>query len=531
MYPLPERNWPVLPERQPQWSEVRKDAEAFREFTESILQHIDEVFFWSDPGSLRPLFVSQSYERIWGYPCGSVYEERCSWLDSIHPEDRERAEQALALPAGASVEYRIVRADGETRWIWTRTFPAKNSPHGAMRIIGIAQDYTERKIAERTHAFLASIVESSEDSIVGTDLDGRIVSWNWGAEKMFGYTAAEALGQIVTMIMPPDSANALRVIDRIRRQERVQRFETVRVAKSGRQIDVSVIISPIRDAAGRLLGVSGIYNDMTERRRAEAEIKRLNDQLKKENSRMSAELEINQRLQQMMLPREEDLRGIPNVEIAGFMQPAAEVGGDYYDVIPTSEGVVLTIGDVTGHGLESGVIAIMVQTAVRTLLASGLHDSGRFFEVLNRVVYDNARRMQCDRNLTFSLLRYKEGMVTVSGQHEEVLVVRANGAMERIDTLNLGFPLGLERDISRFVGDAQVPLQSGEVMAAYTDGITEAVNSAGMTYGLERLAEALRTHHDKPAEGIREAVLKDLREFIGARHLLDDISLLIVKPK
>jgi sigma-B regulation protein RsbU (phosphoserine phosphatase) len=529
MFTLPERTRPDLLQGQLSGSDVWKHGETPREFTESILRHIDEVFFWTDPGSSRPLFMSQSYERLWGYQCESAYGKQSSWLDSIHPEDRERAEQALVQPAGASVEYRIVRADGATRWIWTRTFPTKTS-HGAVRIVGIAQDCTKRKEAERTQAFLASIIESAEDSIVGTDLDGRIVSWNQGAEKMFGYTPVEALGQIVTLIMPPDSVNALRVIDRIRRQEHVQRFETVRVAKSGRRIDVSVIISPIRDTAGPLLGVSGIYNDMTERKRAEGEIKRLNEQLKRENSRMSAELEINQRLQQMMLPKDEDLQGIADVDIVGFMQPAAEVGGDYYDVVPTSEGIALGIGDVTGHGLESGVIAIMVQTAVRTLLATGINDSQRFFEVLNRVIYDNVRRMKCDRNLTFSLLRYRDGMVTVSGQHEEMLVVRAGGMMERIDTLNLGFPLGLERDISRFIGDAQVPLRSGEVLAAYTDGITEAVNSAGMAYGLERLAEALKNNYNKPAKGIREAVLSDLREFIGERDLLDDISLLIVKP-
>jgi PAS domain S-box-containing protein len=529
MFPLLELSRPGFPQQQLPDPEVRNDGEALRDFTESILRHIDEVFFWSDPGSSRPLFISQSYERIWGYPCDSVYGKQCSWLDSIHPEDKERAERALMQPAGASVEYRIVRVDGETRWIWTRTFPTKSS-HGAMRMVGIAQDCTKRKEAERTQGFLASIIESSEDSIVGTDLDGRIVSWNQGAEKMFGYTPAEALGQIVTLIMLPDSANALRVIDRIRRQEHVQRFEAVRVAKNGRQIDVSVIISPIRDATGKLLGVSGIYNDMTERKRTEAEIKRLNEQLKRENSRMSTELEINHRLQQMMLPKEEDLQAIAHLDIVGFMQPAAEVGGDYYDVIPTVEGIALGIGDVTGHGLESGVIAIMVQTAVRTLLASGISDSPRFFEVLNRVVYDNVRRMKCDRNLTFSLLRYADGMVTVSGQHEEILVVRADGTMERIDTLNLGFPLGLEPDISPFIGDAQVPLRSGEVLALYTDGITEAENSAGMAYGLERLSEALRSNHDKPAAGIREAVLSDLRGFIGEKDLLDDISLLIVKP-
>ncbi len=200
----------------------------------------------------------------------------------------------------------------------------------------------------------------------------------------------------------------------------------------------------------------GVMTDITARKNAQeaaedasrakseflAEIERLNGQLRQENSRLSTELEITHRLQQMMLPREEDLHKINNLDISGFMEAAAEVGGDYYDVVSKDGGVIFGIGDVTGHGLESGVIAIMVQTAVRTLLASGIHESQKFFEVLNHVVYDNVRRMDCDRNLTFSLLHYRDRIVTISGQHEEVLVVRSGGALERHDTLNLGFPLG-----------------------------------------------------------------------------------------
>ena len=120
--------------------------------------------------------------------------------------------------------------------------------------------------------------------------------------------------------------------------------------------------------------------------------------------------------------------------------------------------------------------------------------------------------------------------MTISGQHEEVLVVRGNGALERHDTLNLGFPLGLEEDISHLVGQASVPLGSGDVMVVYTDGITEAINCAGFTYGIERLSEAVRNSHQHSAAAIREAVLSSLREYIGEQHLLDDISLLVIKP-
>ncbi len=260
------------------------------------------------------------------------------------------------------------------------------------------------------------------------------------------------------------------------------------------------------------------------------EIKRLNDELKRENSRMSAELEITRRLQQMMLPRPEDLRQIANLDISGFMEPAAEVGGDYYDVIPQDGQVIFGIGDVTGHGLESGVIAIMVHTAVRTLVASGQYRNRIFFDVLNRVIFGNVRRMGCDRNLTFSLLRYQDNFVTISGQHEEVLIVRGNGALERHDTLELGFPLGLEEDISGFVGETMVPLRSGDVLVAYTDGITEAANSAGSMFGIERLSEAVRASHAQRADAIRQAVLASLREHVGNECLRDDISLLVIKP-
>ena len=522
----------------------------FTEFAESVVRHVDEVFFWTNPGGTQPCYVSPAYERIWGYPCASVYAEPSSWVTAIHPEDRERAQQALGQPLATALEFRIVRPDGEERWVSIRTFPVQDDAAGVQRIIGIAQDCTERKLGERTRAFLASIVESSEDSIVGTDLDGRIMSWNQGAEKLFGYTAAEALGQLVTLIFPPNPGMGLKVIDKIRRQEKIERFEVVRVAKGGQPIDVSVIISPIRDRHGKLTGVSGIYNDMRERKRAEAEllkakeaaeaasrakgellkeIERLNKQLKQENSRMSAELEITQRLQQMMLPREQELRGLDDLDISGSLQPATEVGGDYYDVTPTEDGVFFSIGDVTGHGLESGVIAIMVQAAVRTLLTAGVRDSQRFFEILNRVVYDNVRRMGCDRNLTFGLVRYRDRQVRISGQHEEILVIRRDGAAERHDTLDLGFPLGLKEDISGLVGETQVALDSGDVMVAYTDGITEAVDPLGIAYGLQRLAEAVRVSHQMPAEQIREAVLADVRGHIGGGPLLDDISLLVVK--
>jgi two-component system, sensor histidine kinase and response regulator len=255
--------------------------DGFREFAESIVQHIDEVFFWRDPASLKPYFVSHAYERIWGQSCLSAYADPSSWIESIHPEDLERVTREFehaATTTQAQIEYRIIRPDGDVRWIWARTFSVPTEAGSAMRLIGIAQDVTERKHAEKMRAFLASIVESSDDSIIGTDLDGRILSWNQGAEKLFGYTAEEALGKHITLLFPAsDRIDYLKSITKIRRQEHIERFESVRMGKNGVPLDVSVILSPIKDTTGRLLGVSAIYRDITASKRADAELIKAKD--------------------------------------------------------------------------------------------------------------------------------------------------------------------------------------------------------------------------------------------------------------
>ncbi|MBN1889498.1 MAG: substrate-binding domain-containing protein, partial [Thermoflexales bacterium] len=134
--------------------------------------------------------------------------------------------------------------------------------------------------------------------------------------------------------------------------------------------------------------------------RANAEIQTLNEQLKEENLRMTAELDVTRRLQQMLLPSDVELGQVENLDIAGFMEPASEVGGDYYDVLQHNGYVKFGIGDVTGHGLESGVLMLMLQTAVRTLLISEERDPVRFMEILNRTLHENLQRMDVDKNLT-----------------------------------------------------------------------------------------------------------------------------------
>lgn len=264
---------------------------------------------------------------------------------------------------------------------------------------------------------------------------------------------------------------------------------------------------------------------------ANQEITLLNERLQSENLRMSTELAITRQIQQMILPKEQELSQIDDLEIAGHMEPADEVGGDYYDVLYQNGSVKIGMGDVTGHGLESGMLMLMVQTAVRTLLETQETDAARFLDTLNRVIYQNAQRMNSDRTLSLVLLDYTAGQLRLSGQHEEVLLVRADGQIESIDTLNLGFPVGLVEEIADFVTHVHVDLAPGDGVVLYTDGITEAINLSEELYGLERLRQVVSQNWHRPCHEIRQAVVDDLRSHIGTQRVFDDITLLVVKQR
>jgi serine phosphatase RsbU (regulator of sigma subunit) len=250
-----------------------------------------------------------------------------------------------------------------------------------------------------------------------------------------------------------------------------------------------------------------------------------------ENSRMSAEIDVSRRIQRMLLPKPEELKQITCLDIAGFMQSANGVGGDYYDVLTNANGVKIGIGDVTGHGLESGVLMLMVQTAVRTLFANQVNDPKQFFSLLNQVVYKNLQRINSDKNLTLTLLDYQNGKLRFSGQHEEVLVVRKNGEVERIDTVDLGFMVGLEADIEHFVNCLEVELDVGEGVVLYTDGISEAFNPHRVAYGVERLCQVIRAHWHDSARDIKRAIINDVMRHIGSHQQMDDITLLVIKRR
>lgn len=264
---------------------------------------------------------------------------------------------------------------------------------------------------------------------------------------------------------------------------------------------------------------------------ANRQITLLNEQLHDENLRLSAELDVARQLQMMVLPPTSEINAIKELDIAGYMQPADEVGGDYYDVLSVGDTVYFGIGDVTGHGLPSGVIMLMAQTGMLTLAHSGEQDMEKMLSHLNHVLYHNILRIRENKSMTLAIIRYRDRLFELVGQHESVLICRTDGQIEEIDTLDFGFPVGLEFEIEDFIATKQIEMAPGDVMLLYTDGITEAENQDGQYFGITRLKEALARSHQLAAQEILDQIIRDVHAFIDGYHIYDDISALVIKQE
>lgn len=229
-------------------------------------------------------FNPVTHELTWSKECKEIYGLPLDakvdfefFTDHIHPDDKEFALQQIqdALnPAGDGtydVTIRIIRFDDKTeRWIRSQgkvTFDVLRQPN---MFIGTVLDVTEQKTSAESAARLAAIIDSSEDVIISKTLDSIITSWNGSAERTFGYTADEMIGQSILKLIPADrQEEEPQILARLKNGERVEHFETIRVTKYNQLINVSLTISPIKNAEGKIIGLSKIARDITEKKQEE----------------------------------------------------------------------------------------------------------------------------------------------------------------------------------------------------------------------------------------------------------------------
>lgn len=261
-----------------------------------LVENIGDVLWFKQLNPGRFTYVSPAFERIWGRRVEELVRLPRLWEQGIHPEDRRavrlaRRQWCSGEKPDYEVRYRVIDCQGQVRWMADRGIILGRKDGRPYQIGGIARDISDHEAAEATRNRLAAVVESSDDAIITLDLDGVIQTWNAGAERIFHYTAREAVGRPVAFLRPPEAADDEVVFRRMIRQgRRIDHYETRRRCKDGRVIDVSLSISPMRDSAGRLTGFSKISRDISARKQAEQMILRLNAELEQRVSERTAEL-------------------------------------------------------------------------------------------------------------------------------------------------------------------------------------------------------------------------------------------------
>ena len=241
-----------------------------------MVEHAKDIIFRY---RLRPTpgfdYLSPAVIDIAGYTPEAYYADPDLAVRIVHPDDRPRVEAHLKDEGcfDEPLTIRWIHKDGRTVWVEESKVPIHDNEGVLVAIEGVIRNVTERKTAEKNTLYLAAIVESSDDAIISANRDAIVASWNRAAENLFGYPAEEIIGQHISVIHPPEESGlSERIHEGLLSGEMVKFTDTVRIAKGGRRLNVSVTTSSIKDQHGQIIGFSGIIRDISERKRREEEL-------------------------------------------------------------------------------------------------------------------------------------------------------------------------------------------------------------------------------------------------------------------
>jgi PAS domain S-box-containing protein len=260
---------------------------------ETTLRSIGDAVISTD-ASGRVVFMNPVAERLTGWTLADASGHALSEVFRIvNEQTRETVESPVEKVlrergvVGLANHTLLLARDGRETPIDDSGAPIRDAQGHVTGVVLVFHDILERRSAEAERSLLAAIVESSQDAVIGKTLDGTITSWNEAAERMYGYTAAEAVGRHISLVVPEDHAVELEeIMSRLRHGERIEHVETVRVTKRGERKYVSLTVSPIRDASGRWVGASSVARDITEHKRAAEERTHLSLTVERERQRL-----------------------------------------------------------------------------------------------------------------------------------------------------------------------------------------------------------------------------------------------------
>ena len=250
---------------------VRESDSRYRRIVETTNEGV-----WLLDSKLHTSYVNPQMAEMLGYEPGEMVGR--SVFDFYFPEDVGQKKQVLERRQQGvreQIEERLRRRDGSDLWVRMAANPIVKDAGEFDGALAMVADITDKKKAEEALLRHAAVIESSDDAIASGTLDGIIVSWNTAARKIYGYTEAEAVGKPIAMLAPPERLDEEnKILEILKAGGRIEHFETVRVTKTGKRINVSLTISPIKDSSGRTVGCSGIARDITDRKRTEEALRK-----------------------------------------------------------------------------------------------------------------------------------------------------------------------------------------------------------------------------------------------------------------
>ncbi|GAB7110762.1 hypothetical protein JCM4814A_90800 [Streptomyces phaeofaciens JCM 4814] len=426
----------------------------------------DAMVIVDDTGTIR--LVNAQTEALFGYGREELLGHPVELLIPHRFRDQHTGHRSgyaanrQVRPMGAGLELHGLRKDGTEFPVEISLSPLETTD--GLLVSAAVRDVSDRKAAEARINELAALVESSQDAILANTLDGYITYWNAAAQRLYGYTAEEVIGRHVSLLAPPELRGEIRaLLKRLRHGEKVEHFETLRLTSGGGLLDVDVTLWPTHDTHGTVVGACAIVRDISDRKRAEAELTALYEQQR----------HIALTLQRSLMGTPPALPGLATASRYRPATQGAGVGGDWFDLIPLgADRVGVLIGDVMGRGLEAAAVMGQLRSAAHALAKTGMQPH-QLMRALDRCVSDldvPDQLVTC----CYLVIASDAGTVTVcSAGHLPVLVA---GVGEGVSALPcpVNAPLGVGDVLYEEASSAIPP---GATLVLYTDGLIETPGS------------------------------------------------------